>query len=152
MNRFNCLRECAIDALEWNESADESGDDDDDDDDDDDSAPCSDEAMSEPGDSTDSDAGVPDVAELELSDAEPGMEPTDAGAGAAFRHEATAFMGVSKDPNRTEEDVLSTPAPGEVLQTFYLRTKQYWASRAFQKSEGESRGKQLRRDGFDVRH
>ena len=69
----------------------------------------------------------------------------------ALRRRANAFMGVAKDPNRSEEDVMSTPAPGEVLQTFYLRTKSYWASLAFQKSEGGSRGKQMRRDGFDVR-
>ncbi|WFD29592.1 Kelch repeat-containing protein 3 [Malassezia sp. CBS 17886] len=68
----------------------------------------------------------------------------------ALRDEATAFIGVAKDANRTERDVLSTPAPGEVLQTFYLRTKHYWASLAHEQSDGASRGKQLRRDGFDL--
>ena len=41
---------------------------------------------------------------------------------------------------------------GEVLQSFYMRTKQYWASRAFTEGGGESRGKQLRKDGFEVRY
>lgn len=68
----------------------------------------------------------------------------------ALRREATTFMGVCKGTNRTEEDILSTPEPGEVLKTFYTRTKHYWAAKAYEMGQGESRGKQLRRDGFDV--
>ncbi|KOS16217.1 galactose oxidase [Malassezia pachydermatis] len=68
----------------------------------------------------------------------------------ALRREATAFMGVSKEGKRTEEDILSTPEPGEVLKTFYARTKHYWAAKAYEEGHGESRGKQLRRDGFDL--
>lgn len=38
--------------------------------------------------------------------------------------QATAFMGVSaKDPMRSAEDVVSTPAPGETLATFYARSR-----------------------------
>lgn len=68
-----------------------------------------------------------------------------------LRRQANAFMGVSKDATRTEEDILSTPEPGEVLKTFYERTKHYWAALVHEQAQGQSRGKQLRRDGFDVR-
>lgn len=71
---------------------------------------------------------------------------------ADLRRKVDAFVGVSRDPKRAEEDILSTPQPGEVLQSFYMRTKQYWASRAFTEGGGESRGKQLRKDGFEVRY
>lgn len=92
-----------------------------------------------------------EVADLELEDISPEEAQAVVERQAALRREATAFMGVAKDANRTEEDILSTPQPGEVLQTFYLRTKHYWASLAHTQSQGASRGKQLRRDGFDVR-
>lgn len=67
-------------------------------------------------------------------------------------------MGVAKDTTRTEEDVLSTPLPGENLRMFYAvcliestssniqRTRDYWAGTAYESSG--SRGKALRREGF----
>ncbi|KAF8587936.1 galactose oxidase [Ramaria rubella] len=66
-----------------------------------------------------------------------------------LRKLATAFMGVSKDgAARTEEDAISTPLPGETLATFYSRSREYWAQKAFEYSD--NRGKMLRRDGFSM--
>lgn len=60
-------------------------------------------------------------------------------------------MGVSKETNRSEEDSISTPQPGEKMATFYERSKTYWAQKAMETSQGEgNRGKELRRDGFAV--
>ncbi|KAK0541804.1 Kelch repeat-containing protein 3 [Tilletia horrida] len=59
-------------------------------------------------------------------------------------------MGVAKDSARTEEDVLSTPLPGETLRTFYDRTKEYWAQKAHSSGQSQNRGKELRRDGFSM--
>lgn len=39
-----------------------------------------------------------------------------------LRSDATAFMGVSKDANRSPEDIISTPLPGETLAMFYARS------------------------------
>ncbi|KAI9458053.1 galactose oxidase [Boletus coccyginus] len=65
--------------------------------------------------------------------------------------QATAFMGVSaKDATRSAEDVISTPAPGETLAMFYARSREYWAQRAHQDHTSDSRGKQLRRNGFGL--
>ena len=74
-----------------------------------------------------------------------------------LRERATKFLGVSKDvSNRTEEDVLSTPLPGETVAHFYERTKTYWAAKALEQAQATSdananlRGKELRRDAFGV--
>lgn len=64
----------------------------------------------------------------------------------ALRREATKFLGVTKDAARTEEDVQSTPLPGENLRMFYERTRDYWVGMAYNRSG--SRGKALRREGF----
>jgi hypothetical protein len=42
---------------------------------------------------------------------------------ASLRDQATAFMGVSKDTKRSEEDIISTPLPGETLAIFYARSR-----------------------------
>ncbi|KAG9311923.1 hypothetical protein JVU11DRAFT_8184 [Chiua virens] len=68
-----------------------------------------------------------------------------------LRARATAFMGVAeRDMTRSAEDVISTPAPGETLATFYARSREYWAQKAHQEHASDSRGKQLRRDGFGL--
>lgn len=156
MNKVVCLKECRIDALEWNESEDEEDSDDDDEDDDDDDesedeshepegvedVPMAEEAVED---------DLLDMDDLTLQDRELSPEEREVlERKLALRREATAFMGVSKEGKRTEEDILSTPEPGEVLKTFYARTKHYWAAKAYEEGHGESRGKQLRRDGFDV--
>ena len=33
-------------------------------------------------------------------------------------------MGVSKDTKRSEEDIISTPLPGETLAVFYARSRE----------------------------
>jgi len=47
---------------------------------------------------------------------------------AALRSQANAFMGVAKDSNRSLEDVISTPLPGETLASFYARSRKYSVS------------------------
>ncbi|KAF8212252.1 hypothetical protein K438DRAFT_1662963 [Mycena galopus ATCC 62051] len=63
---------------------------------------------------------------------------------AELRLKATAFMGVSTE--RSPEEVLSTPLPGETLAMFYARSRTHWAQKAHAWTENQ--GKQLRRDGF----
>ena len=43
----------------------------------------------------------------------------------SLRDRATAFMGVSKDTKRSEEDIVSTPLPGETLAVFYARSRKF---------------------------
>ncbi|KAF9464136.1 hypothetical protein BDZ94DRAFT_1216912 [Collybia nuda] len=62
--------------------------------------------------------------------------------------QAVAFMGVSKDTTRSPEDIISTPLPGETLAMFYARSKEFWSQKAY--ATDGSRGKQLRRAGFDL--
>jgi len=44
----------------------------------------------------------------------------------SLRDQATAFMGVSKDTKRSEEDTISTPLPGETLAGFYARSRKFY--------------------------
>ena len=44
----------------------------------------------------------------------------------SLRDQATAFIGVSKDTKRPEEDVISTPLPGETLAVFYSRSRKFF--------------------------
>ncbi|KAI0294028.1 hypothetical protein B0F90DRAFT_1759450 [Multifurca ochricompacta] len=66
----------------------------------------------------------------------------------SLHDQATAFMGISNDIKRSEEDVISTPLPGETLAVFYTRSREYWAQKARENSD--NRGKLLRRDGFSL--
>ena len=45
----------------------------------------------------------------------------------SLRDQAAAFMGVSKDTKRSEEDIISTPLPGETLAVFYARSREYFS-------------------------
>ncbi|KAI0029525.1 galactose oxidase [Vararia minispora EC-137] len=65
-----------------------------------------------------------------------------------LRSRATAFMGVSRDTTRSEEETISTPLPGETLSTFYTRSREYWAQKARDKID--SRGKMLRKQAFTL--
>lgn len=65
-----------------------------------------------------------------------------------LRARATAFLGVAKNTERSQEDILSTPLPGETLKTFYDRTREYWAQKAH--AHSDNRGKALRKDGFQL--
>ena len=55
---------------------------------------------------------------------------------------------MSQSTERTEEDKISTPMPGETLRVFYERTRQHWTAVAHASSD--NRGKSLRRDGFQI--
>jgi hypothetical protein len=46
----------------------------------------------------------------------------------SLRDQAAAFMGVSKDTQRSEEDIVSTPLPGETLAVFYARSRKLYIS------------------------
>ncbi|KAE8212562.1 hypothetical protein CF327_g3824 [Tilletia walkeri] len=163
MERYVCLKECPIDAIEWNESGSESGSDSDSDSESGDSSSGS-EAGAEGGqegieyvadDSGDEDEAA--VAALLGEDVEvAALTPEEIEAlrkqkvaeQEELRKKAQAFMGVAKDTTRTQEDILSTPFPGENLRTFYDRTKEYWAQNAHASGDSQHRGKELRRDGF----
>lgn len=153
MNKVVCLKECPIDNLEWHSSDEEDEEDDDEDEDeqeekDEEPEGVEDVPMKEEADEDE----LAKVARLHIEDEDMSEEAkAELEQQLALRREASAFMGVVKDTNRSEADMLSTPEPGEVLKTFYERTKHYWASVIHEQAQGLSRGKQLRRDGFDVR-
>ncbi|KAG9315626.1 hypothetical protein JVU11DRAFT_3268 [Chiua virens] len=57
-----------------------------------------------------------------------------------LRAQATALMGVAKrDVTRSAEDVISTPAPGEMLAAFCARSCEYWAQKAHQEHASDNR-------------
>ena len=54
----------------------------------------------------------------------------------SLRDQATAFIGVSKDTKRSEEDIISTPLPGETLAVFYARSRKFSFSFSFLENGG----------------
>lgn len=158
MDRFQCLKACPIDTLEWNESESESGSGEEDEGDDGDSVssleaernnkPEGEEYEEEiireedydPLQQMDQDLDDETLARLKQEREER----------EELRKRTQAFLGVSKESNRTEADVLSTPLPAESLRDFYARSKSYWAGVAHQQSQGQVRGKEMRRDGFEL--
>lgn len=62
-----------------------------------------------------------------------------------LRKKAKAFSAAAKE-KRSEEDMQSTPLPGENLRMFFERTRPYWAGVAYERNA--SRGKAMRREGF----
>ncbi|KAH9848749.1 hypothetical protein C2E23DRAFT_842407 [Lenzites betulinus] len=139
LERYVCLKASEIVIAEGEEesSSDEDDDDDDDDDEDDDDRTVDDR------DETESVTVVGEDEEKELEVLETIEEEKE-----SIRVQAAAFIGVAKDSTRSAEDVLSTPLPGETLAMFYARSREYWAQKAYGTSD--SRGKQLRRDGFTL--
>ncbi|KAF7322962.1 Galactose oxidase [Mycena chlorophos] len=135
LERYTCLKKSEIIIAEQDEesSEDEDGSDEDDSDDDDSDTLADVELEPEPQEETEKPpvSAVEEVAEEQATD---------------LRAQATAFMGVAKD--RSPEDSLSTPLPGETLAAFYSRTRTHWAQKAH--SATENQGKQLRRDGFTL--
>lgn len=123
LERYTCLKECNIAELEWKES-----DDDEDDEDDSDSesgSSGSDEEDEEQDEITphEHDDNDPGSATIDHAENEPENRAPET-SGADLRLQATAFMGVAKSAERTQEDVMSTPLPGETLKTFYDRTRE----------------------------
>lgn len=118
LDRFTCLKECNIAELEWKES----DDDDDDDDSDSDSDESSGSDEEEGSEQAEGDGAQAEPTET-LVVASPSNDDAEEPDAAALRAQATAFMGVAKNTERTAEDVMSTPMPGETLKTFYDRTR-----------------------------
>ncbi|KAI0754124.1 hypothetical protein C8Q80DRAFT_1350004 [Daedaleopsis nitida] len=140
LDRYTCLKRSEIVIAEGDEasSSDEDEDDEDEDDEDDED---DDETQR---DETESVTVVGEDEEKDVDVLEPIIEEDKD----ALREKATAFMGVAKDATRSPEDVISTPLPGETLAMFYARSREYWAQKAYGKSD--NRGKMLRRDGFTL--
>ncbi|KAJ7685173.1 galactose oxidase [Mycena polygramma] len=151
LDRYTCLKESGIVIADEDDSSSEDEDDEDDEDEDDDNGDKDedeDEDNDEEGE--DGEDGVDGPVIADDANAEPEVVPEDVTAEiredehAALRLKAAAFMGVSKD--RSPEELLSTPLPGETLAMFYARSKTHWAQKAHVSTENQ--GKQLRRDGF----
>jgi len=116
----------------------------------DDVSSSSEEDDDEEGDDSDEDEGE-DEEVLSGEEEAPeikGVEEVVVAEPVSLRDQATAFMGVSKDTKQSEEDIVSTPLPGETLAAFYGRSREYWAQKARESSD--NRGKLLRRDGFSL--
>ncbi|KZO97259.1 galactose oxidase [Calocera viscosa TUFC12733] len=137
MDRYFCLRPNTV--VFGNE---ESSDDSDSDDSDEDSLELNRPKGNEEDEDMDRDEEQPDDLPTE-----PGAEGTSM-TDEELRVKATAFMGVAKDATRSPEDVISTPLPGETIAMFYDRSRIYWAQKAVEITH--NRGKQLRRDGFEL--
>ncbi|CEQ39052.1 SPOSA6832_00530 [Sporobolomyces salmonicolor] len=157
LDRYNCLKECIIETAEWHGSDSENDDDSDSDDDEGSESGQSDEE----GDEDEADREKTpeelatmelDLKQLQLTDAE--IAANEAAKAQAEREElkqrAQAFMGVSTSTDRTAEDILSTPQPGETLAAFFARSRQYWTQKAHESIGAGNRGKELRRDGFQL--
>ncbi|KAI0693520.1 galactose oxidase [Cerioporus squamosus] len=135
LDRYVCLKRSEIVISEGDEESSSDEDDDEGDDDDDDDETQRDE--------TESVTVVGEDEEKVVDILEPIVEEDK-----DLRSKAAAFMGVAKDASRSPEDVISTPLPGETLAMFYARSREYWAQKAYGKSD--NRGKLLRRDGFTL--
>ncbi|PLW11893.1 hypothetical protein PCASD_22282 [Puccinia coronata f. sp. avenae] len=147
LDRYICLRDDDIHNHEWYDDDDESESGSDGDD------SGSDGSSSGSDSHSDQEDGSLDKAQV--AQAEPAVldDPAEATEMLATQHEqeelkkkVEAFMGVSKATERSVEETMSTPLPGETLKLFYDRTREYWTQKAH--STSQHRGKELRRDGF----
>ncbi|KAI3493234.1 hypothetical protein L1887_42074 [Cichorium endivia] len=141
LERFTCLKDCPIDALDWAESE---SDDDSDSGSDSDSESSESESEGEEGDE------IPEGFEFDEADSDDEAARharLSAAEREALRAKAQAFMGVAADSARTEQEVMSTPQPGEKLRAFYERTKPHWAAVAME-ADPKLRGKEMRKRGF----
>lgn len=137
MDRYVCLKKSDIIIPEGDEESSSSEEDDDGGD------SSEDDEDDEDEDDSEMLLGNGEAPEIKDPRSEIAEEPK-----ASLRDQATAFMGVSKDTKRSEEDIISTPLPGETLAIFYARSRHYWAQKARESSD--NRGKLLRRDGFSL--
>ncbi|EIW72802.1 hypothetical protein TREMEDRAFT_72882 [Tremella mesenterica DSM 1558] len=136
LDQYIHIRGTGLDELEWRGSSDEEGD-------------SSDEGGSDSGESDEEDDGSMEVDEEEgEEDKEKRHAALSQAEKEALRRSANRFLGVAKDTTRSEEDVLSTPLPGEKLRQFFDRSREYWSMKAYDRTG--SRGKALRREGFDL--
>jgi hypothetical protein len=136
MERYVCLKKSdLIIPSEGDDVSSSSGEDEDEDDEDEDD--------SEEGDEGDEEVlpGEGEVSEIKGVEEEVVAEPvsithgkrnsppsplTNSEPKVSLRDQATAFMGVTKDTKRSEEDVVSTPLPGETLAVFYARSRKFF--------------------------
>ncbi|SCV74046.1 BQ2448_6478 [Microbotryum intermedium] len=155
LDRFNCLRECILEGLDWkgSDSENDSSDDDDDDsgtdkNDDDEGQDEEDDGIAPAGE----DAKMLEVPleDLQLSEVDLSRIAAQNEQREELRKRALAFQGVSTSADRTAEDLISTPQPGETLAKFFARSKEYWTRKAHESVGAGNRGKELRRDGFTL--
>ncbi|PWN47512.1 galactose oxidase [Violaceomyces palustris] len=143
LDRFVCLKQCPIDTLEWNESEEEDSDTDEEGEGVE-GEQDSDSSSGESGDEIPEGDEYPDEEERDPIDTRTQAEKDE------LRKKAQTFLGISKDSSsRSPTEILSTPLPGEILRTFYERTKQHWASQVLQNSP-QLRGKEVRKLGFEM--
>jgi hypothetical protein len=119
LDKFVHLRGTGLDEFEWKGSDDEDGESDSD---------GEEEEESDEGESGD------EVEDLDDEDEEGKARRHAAMTQAekeALRQSATKFMGVTKDTTRSEEDVISTPLPGETLRLFYDRSRRFFSTPPF---------------------
>ncbi|THH30605.1 hypothetical protein EUX98_g3576 [Antrodiella citrinella] len=152
LDRYNVIKGSDVDI---SAGADESSDEDEEEDEDNDNE--SDENDENDDDRDDESTLAPDSAlspiatvrgddDDVLSDVEEMAAEHEVDMKKSLRTQAAAFMGVAKDTERSLEDMLSTPLPGETIAMFYARSREYWIGKAHNVSG--NRGKLLRRDGF----
>jgi hypothetical protein len=128
MDRYVCLKKSdVIVPLEGDDVSSSSEDDDDDGDDSDEDEEDGDGELS----------GEEEAPEIKEAEEEAMTEPVGATlytpcsplmaskTEVSLRDQATAFIGVSKDTKRSEEDIISTPLPGETLAVFYARSRKF---------------------------
>ncbi|OAV87349.1 hypothetical protein PTTG_00591 [Puccinia triticina 1-1 BBBD Race 1] len=144
LDRYSCLRDDDIHNHEWFDES-ESGSDDDED-------------SGSEGSSSESESHSEEAENLEKLEREQEQipiveDPAEVADVLAtqleqeeLKKKVEAFMGVAKSSERSAEEVMSTPLPGETLKLFYDRTREYWTQKAHETSQ--HRGKELRRDGF----
>ena len=130
MDRYVCLKKSdVIVPLEGDDVSSSSEEDDDDGDDSDEDE--------EDGDGDGELSGEEEAPEIKEAEEEAAAEPVGATlytpcsplmaskTEVSLRDQATAFLGVSKDTKRSEEDIISTPLPGETLAVFYARSRKF---------------------------
>ena len=128
MDRFVCLKKSDVTVpLEGDDVSSSEEDDDDDGDDTDEDEEDGDDELS----------GEEEAPEIKEAEEEAMTEPVGATlytpccplmaseTEVSLRDQATAFLGVSKDTKRSEEDIISTPLPGETLAVFYSRSRKF---------------------------
>jgi hypothetical protein len=125
MDRYVCLKKSDVILPQEGDDVSSSSEEDDDDGDD------SDEDEEDGGSELSGEEEAPEIKEAEEEAiAEPvGATPCSpliaSKTEVSLRDQATAFLGVSKDTKRSEEDIISTPLPGETLAVFYARSRKF---------------------------
>ena len=131
MDRYVCLKKSDVMIPPEGDDVSSSSDEDDDEDgDDSDEDEESDEEMLSGEEEVSEIKGVEEVVAepvgaMHGKRCTPGSPLTTFKLKVSLRDQATAFMGVSKDTKRSEEDIISTPLPGETLAVFYARSRKF---------------------------